>query len=335
MGQSGMPLLSPHRISKRARWIAVLVSGGALAVLYRRLDGNAIQQAFRQFQGLWFAGAFLAFLISLSLSAFRWHLMLRLTGSARTFRTTWRFALIGHCFSSLFFGAAVSDVAKASLYSRWLSFPAPRILAASALDRATGVLSTGIYAAVTVSCALYTFHGVQWERLEWTSAGRVIGILLTVAAIGAFTLWMLRDRWSGSLQHFLLEAKKAFRELRAQPRISVTAVACGLAIQIMVSAILGFSLRAVCPTPLPWIQILWTFPLIGLVAALPVTISGAGAREGAAMLLWTSFGISQPIAFSASLLTFLVNLTWALLGLFVTWLSFRHYEKRVTNAPQK
>ena len=93
----------------------------------------------------------------------------------------------------------------------------------------------------------------------------------------------------------------------------------GLLIQMMVSVILGCCLQAVAATPVPWVKLLWTFPVIGLMASVPITISGAGAREGAAILLWTGFGITSATAFSASLLTLSVNLLWAGAGALLLW----------------
>jgi uncharacterized membrane protein YbhN (UPF0104 family) len=301
------------------RALALVVSGVALVLIARRLDRIDLLQQLKQMRPLWFLGALGAFLISVSLSSWRWHQMLKVTGTAINLRTSWRLTLIGHCFSALFFGAAVSDLAKATLYSRWFGFPVPRLLAASVLDRSTGALSTMLYALATLGYGVWAAPRIHWQGVEWVPVGKIalgLGIVLVIIAILAL---VFRSRWLPALRRFWLEMSKAARALRSRSGVALAAVLVGFLIQVMVSVILGCCLRAVAIAPIPWVELLWTFPVIGLMASVPITISGAGAREGAAILLWTTFGITSATAFSASLLTLSVNLLWAAAGAVLLW----------------
>lgn len=306
------------------------MSAAVLWWVGRRVDWAALSVALEHVQWPWLAAAFAALALSLIAGAWRWHQMLRLSNMAVSFAVSLRLTLIGHAFSALLFGAAVSDVAKATLYSRWFGHPVPSLLAASALDRSAAVISTTLYGLATVLCAVAyppDLGGVQ-------IALPPLGTWLRIAAVGipclAAAVWMSRRRWSPYLAVFMVELGKAASTLRRRPKLTTLAIASGLWVQLMISLVLAFSLRALFPGQLPWLQMLWTFPAIGVVASLPVTLSGAGAREGAACLLWAGFGISNTLAFGAGLLTLSVNLFWALTGLVMMALEF---QKRRQPAP--
>jgi len=56
-------------------------------------------------------------------------------------------------------------------------------------------------------------------------------------------------------------------------------------------------------------------PLIMLVNIVPVTIAGLGVREGAAVVLLSSFGVAGPVAISSAFMLFLLNTAFpALIG---------------------
>mgnify|MGYP000879447940 CR=1 FL=1 len=301
------------------RSLALVVSTAALLLIARRLDRIDLVEQLRHMRPLWFLGALAAFLISVSLSSWRWHQMLKVTGTAIDLATSWRLTLIGHCFSALFFGAAISDLAKATLYSRWFGFPVPRLLAASVLDRSTGALSTIMYALATLSYGIWAAPRIHWKGVEWIPFSKIAWIAAVVVLVLLVVAFSFRAVWLPMVRRFAREVQQAAVELRARARVAVAAVLVGFLIQVMVSVILGCCLRAVAVAPIPWVELLWTFPVIGLMASVPITISGAGAREGAAILLWTTFGITSATAFSASLLTLSVNLLWAAAGAILLW----------------
>jgi hypothetical protein len=85
------------------------------------------------------------------------------------------------------------------------------------------------------------------------------------------------------------------------------------------SAVIALNLRAVSHTDVPWSQLMWTFPLITIFSALPITFAGIGLREGAAMFLFGLYHIPNEDAVGASLLTLLSSLTWAAIGGFLFW----------------
>lgn len=304
--------------SVRARWLAVLISACALLLLARRIDTHLILTTLRSTSPLPFLSALVLCGVSLSLAAWRWHSMLQISGIHPRYSDSWRFSIVGHAFSSLLLGAALSDIAKGSLYSRRFGFPASQILAASALDRLAGTLSTLIYGGLALILAWMSVRPLATElQVRWKVWGLIgiLGLLLvTILALGAVRRFW-RQHWDRFFQRFTA----ATRELLAQPWVAAKALALGLLMQICVSGILAACLMSVHRPSVDWLDLAWTFPAIGVAASLPVTLSGAGAREGAAVLLWRPFGIAAETAFSAALLVLGVNILWACIGLFLIW----------------
>ncbi|MBM3846928.1 MAG: flippase-like domain-containing protein [Verrucomicrobia bacterium] len=315
------PELGRHRrraFAARARWLAFLISGCALFLLARRTDSHLILSTLRSTTVLpWLTAAMLCG-VSLSLAAWRWNSMLRISGVHPRYLDSWRFSIVGHAFSSLLLGAALSDIAKGSLYSRRFGFPASQILAASALDRLAGTLSTIIYGGLALMLAWMSVRPLASElQVSWKvwSLLAILGlVLVTIAALGA-----IRRFWRQHWDRFFLRFAAATRELLARPWVAVKALAIGLLMQVCVSGILAACLMSVHRPSVDWFEMAWTFPAIGVAASLPVTLSGAGAREGAAVLLWRPFGIAPETAFSAALLVFGVNILWAGIGLVLMW----------------
>ena len=75
---------------------------------------------------------------------------------------------------------------------------------------------------------------------------------------------------------------------------------------------------------------LWTFPFIALLGTLPVTVAGLGAREGAALLFLSVYGVSNAAAVAASLLTLAASLFWALVGGLLLFWEDRQRAQRIT-----
>jgi rSAM/selenodomain-associated transferase 2 len=102
---------------------------------------------------------------------------------------------------------------------------------------------------------------------------------------------------------------------------------------VALSGALALNLRAASHTPLPWEQLLWTFPVVVTIGALPLTFAGLGAREGAALALFGLYGVSRENAVGASLLTVATSLSWAVVGGLLYWRE-RRSQHRVRTTPK-
>jgi rSAM/selenodomain-associated transferase 2 len=300
----------------------------ALVIVFRRIDLRALGAAFGAMRPVWFGAAIITYGLLFIPAAWRWHLALRQTKSSVHFGATARLTVIGHFLYTILFGAAGGDVAKSAIYARWYRLPLPQVLAAAPLDRfmgSAGLIVFGILAGIlaAVNGGFTRLHDLtpNWNR-AWIAGAAVVVILvlLVVARSKRETAWV---RFS-----------KAFvaggKQLLASPKVLCSGVLCGFLVQVGLNSAFAFNLQAVTHTDLNWLGLAWTFPVICILSALPITIGGLGIREGAALALLTMYGVPKADAVAASLLTLATGMVWTAIGGVLLWREEnRHEPKRV------
>lgn len=252
---------------------------------------------------------------SLALLALRWHWMLQLRNVADRYRDSLRTTLIGYGLTMVLPGAVVGDVAKSYRHSRRHGRPLSELLLASGLDRFIGVAGVAGYALLILGVAVPRSGGsLRWAPDAWSLA--IPWKAATLALPVAVVLWVVsrRPQVRSAIRSGRRLVHDGWQSLRDRPRLLAVGVLLSVLGNVLVAATLAFGLSSVAPEPLPWSRLLWTLPVIGLAAAFPLTVAGAGAREGAAVALWAACGIPAPVAVAACLVTLAVNGTWAALG---------------------
>ena len=301
-------------------WIrlgSMLVAVGALFYVFRHVEPYELARVLRNCHFGWLMAAIATYGVAFLPAAWRWHLMLRLTGSVVHFTATFILSLIGHFFYTVFFGVAGGDLVKSALYADWFRFSLPEILAAAPLDRLLGF--GGLILFIVLSFTVATFNGA-FVHLEPSPNHFPAMWLVAVVALAIFG-WMGFKRWgqvlgvSKWLQAFLRSA----RQLLASWSIVWQGLLCGFLVQFALAGSLALGLQAVSHSPLPWGRLAWIFPVITIVSAVPFTVAGLGFREGAALTLLGLYGISSADAVAASLLSLVVRLFWALVGGLLFW----------------
>ena len=302
-------------------WIrlgCLAVSTVALFVVFRGVDVRALAATFRNLHFGWFFAAIVLYGLSFLPGAWRWHLMLRLTGSAVHPAATARVALIGHFFCTILFGAAGGDVARSALCARWYRLPVAGVLAAAALDRLLGFGGLALFAALAFALAAVNGAFNHGETIAWSWPASWVFAALGLAVVSSGLLF-----WRSGNDSFWARWVRTFlhggRHLISSPRIATQGLLCGFLVQAALSGVLALNLEAVARSPLPWGKLIWTLPVIAGVSALPITVSGLGVREGASLALLGLYGIPAADAVAAALLTFLVSLFWASLGGVLFW----------------
>lgn len=312
MSDSALP-----RISWGPRLLALSVSLLLLGWLARHVDRVALRQAFSHLHPGWFFVAFLAMGAATFLAAMRWHRFLRLTRSVTHSAATLRSVIIGQAFNYLLFGGAGGDLVKGGFYSRWYRHPLPDVLASCVYDRSIGLLGSALMGVLVLVLALTgqaadVITKLRPPEIEYR------WIVLVLAIAGALFWWLKRrSRGDGFVGQTATSMREAFRRLRERPRLLVEGMALSFLVQLLFASLLAINLQAVSPTPLPWGRILWVFPVISFLASVPMSISGAGVREGVGMVLLRPYGITSAQVLAAGVLTFIVYLLWILIGLFL------------------
>jgi hypothetical protein len=211
--------------------------------------------------------------------------------------------------------------------------PLPEVLATTPLDRLLGFAGLLTFTAAAVLLAAtadrvaggapISFHWPGWPA--WA----------IIIAVGLVLSLMSRARLESVAGRFWCSLVSGAKLLLGSPRIALAGVGCGVLVQMALSGVLALNLQAVSQTPVPWTRLIWTFPVITIVSALPITVAGLGVREGAALLLLGHYGISSTDAVAASLLTATVSVAWAIGGAVVLLHGEGHYQAKtnVGNQP--
>jgi rSAM/selenodomain-associated transferase 2 len=301
-------------------WIrlgSVTVAAGALFYVFRRVEPSELRHTLRNCHFDWLLVAIAVYGTAFLPAAWRWHLMLRLTGGVVHFTATFILSLIGHFFYTVFFGVAGGDLAKSALYANWFRFSLPEILAAAPLDRLLGF--GGLVLFIILSFGVAIFNGA-FVHLELGSSHFPAAWL--IAAVTLVLIGFLGFRRSGQssgasrwLQAFAMGGRQV---LKSWPIFS-QGLLCGFLVQVALAGSLALGLQAISHSPLPWGRLAWTFPVITIISAVPFTVAGLGFREGAALTLLGLYGISSADAVAASLLTLIVRLFWAFVGGLLFW----------------
>jgi uncharacterized membrane protein YbhN (UPF0104 family) len=306
--------------NKSALWIrlgSVLVAGAALFYVFRHVNLAQLGEALHHSHPGWLLATIAFYGAAFPTAAWRWHLMLRLSGSAVHFRATMIMTLIGHFFYTLFFGVAGGDVAKSALYARWYRLSLPDILAAAPLDRLLGL--GGLILFLLAAFGLAAWKGA-FVHLQTSSIHLPIVWILALLVI-LLVAGIALKRWvnSSGMTRWLQALAQGGRQIIASPSIAWQGLLCGFLVQVTLAGSLALGLQAVSHSPVPWGQLLWTFPVISIISAVPFTVAGLGFREGAALALLGLYGISAADAVAASLLTLVARLFWAAWGGLLLW----------------
>lgn len=303
-------------------WTRVLAVAGTMALLwvvFRKVDIASFSDAMRRTQVGWCAAALAAYGVALAIQGYRWHLALRAVRCAVHLLASWRLAMVGHFFFTVFFGMAGGDAAKSALYAKWFRFPLPDVIAAAPLDRGLSLAGAIVLAAITWALAAMSGGLDELRELPVQGPGFWVLLGLSVVAVAAVLVIFWRPRGEGVLARTL----RAFREGGGRLVLAPSLAAKGLAVatsgHLGLSAVFALNLLAVSGPELPWAQLAWTIPAITTISCLPFTVAGAGLREVAAVSLLSIYGVPAADSVAASMWTMIHKLAWAGVGAGVLW----------------
>ncbi|GDY19627.1 hypothetical protein LBMAG56_09720 [Verrucomicrobiota bacterium] len=295
------------------RLLAVVITVAALGIIFWKIDVAELAAVFRRMEIGWFLAAEGIFGLMLLAGSWRWHLMLRLTNAAVHPGATARLYAIGHALSFFLLTPAVGDLAKAGLYSRWFRQPLPNVVASAPLARFLGLGGMCIF--ILVAFALAAAKGALGTATAF--GARLPLPLLLVGIAGGLIGLVLIFRWRPRSEHILARTFNSFavaaRQLLLTPRLAAYGLLLGFVVQAISCTLMALCLRAVVSVDCPWFELLWTFPVIAAMVAVP-SFGGLGVREAAALGILALYHIPAADAVAGSLLTLATNVTWVVIG---------------------
>jgi hypothetical protein len=272
------------------------------ALLYIVFSRTGVRQVFSLLKGIHFFAFFSAvilYIIAQLFSTARWKLFLPETLGIRKLFSLY---LIGSFFSTVLPGLIGGDAVKA-FYLYRATGKSSLALASIFMDRYIGLVMLIVICSIGFPFGYSYFHN---SPVSWAFPFIVLAFIIISFLIFGFRFGKRIKIVSELYDYFhsyrnqkgiILKASLISGFVHFSGFLSVYILAIGLGIYI------------------PFLACLIFVPLIVMFAAVPISISGIGIREGAFVLFFGLIGIRQDFATALSLSWFLANSTGSLLGL--------------------
>ncbi len=267
----------------------------------------------------WMAAALALTFAALFAGVVRWHVLLRRMGLPTAFARTFQGFFIGQFFNAFLFGACGGDLARAVFAAH--DHPEKRAEAVTSvfLDRAIGLVVTFLFGCAWLVPRLRFFAGHAEARTALVLMG--VFLLATLAFLILFFAWarfecipgMRRLARHGRIGPLLRRACDAVFFFRKNARHLLGPALLSLANLLLLASATAALARAL-EMPLAFADLLVVFPIITVLAAVPLTPGSLGVRETLYVQLLHPFGILPGPALMLSLLGYLAATVWSLFG---------------------
>jgi uncharacterized membrane protein YbhN (UPF0104 family) len=273
--------------------LKILLTGGALYLVFQKIDTNNLLQLSKTLSWGWLIPAIALFVGSKVATAIRLNAYFANIHISLSFWENWRLYLIGMFYNLFLPGGIGGDGYKVYLLNNQFKTPVKELLKASLLDRLGGLIAIlGLLFGILLLIDLPLPFGEPWVR----------DVVLSIGMIGVLPgFWLLQKfLFSNFLPSFW---QGIFWSLVGQ-LAQMAAVVCLLLALGVQDKFLAY--QAV-------------FLLSSIVAVLPLTIGGVGARELVVVYAHSYAGIQETEAVAFSLLFFLISAAVSLSGAWIKW----------------
>ena len=273
--------------------LKILLTGGALYLVFQKIDTAQLLQLSKTLSWGWLIPAIALFVGSKVATAIRLNAYFANIHISLSFWENWRLYLIGMFYNLFLPGGIGGDGYKVYLLNNQFKTPVKELLKASLLDRLGGLIAIlGLLFGILLLIDLPLPLGEPWVR----------DVVFSIGMIGVLPgFWLLQKfLFSNFLPSFW---QGIFWSLVGQ-LAQMAAVVCLLQALGVQDKFLAY--QAV-------------FLLSSIVAVLPLTIGGVGARELVVVYVHSYAGIQETEAVAFSLLFFLISAAVSLSGAWVKW----------------
>ena len=284
--------------------IKVGVSAGILSYLLFSVSPATIWESFLKADHFYISFALALYLAGQALSAYKWGVIAGMLGFRRSYKDFLAYYFIGMYFNLFMLGSIGGDIGRVYLLA---GQEQSRMRAAYSIfaERFTG----GMALSVIASLALLSPAG----RSLPAPLHLIIPLGTVLLWLGAFLLpHLLRLLpWAGRIiEKFNLKDYDVFwREVRKTAwALALSFIFHGM--NILVVALVGLALGL----PVPLVAYFFIVPIVDVVSAIPVSVSGLGIREGSYVFFLHMFGVGTAEGLTFSLLLLAIIMVSSLIG---------------------
>jgi len=273
--------------------LKILLTGGALYLVFQKIDTDNLLQLSKTLSWGWLIPAIALFVGSKVATAIRLNAYFANIHISLSFWENWRLYLIGMFYNLFLPGGIGGDGYKVYLLNNQFKTPVKELLKASLLDRLGGLIAIlALLFGILLLIDLPLPFGEPWVSDAVFNIG-MIGVVPGFWLLQKFLFSnFLPSFWQGIIWSLVGQLAQ------------MAAVVCLLLALGVQDNYLAY--QAV-------------FLLSSIVAVLPLTIGGVGARELVVVYAHTYAGIQETEAVAFSLLFFLISAAVSLTGAWVKW----------------
>ncbi len=271
--------------------LKLILTGLALYLVFRKIDAAQLFEILKTIQWIWLVPAVILFVLSKVATAVRLNQYFKNISLQLSEWKNWKLYLIGMFYNLFLPGGIGGDGYKVYLLNKHFKLPVKKLLQAALLDRLGGLVAIvfllfGLFLIVEVE--LDFFESELWNGLM------VVGLILTIPGFWLVQKLFFKDFlpsfWSANAWSFAGQLAQL---------ICAWFILMALGIH---NNILAYQL---------------VFLLSSIVAVLPLTIGGVGARELVFVYAHQYAGIEETAAVAFSLIFFLISAAVSLMGALV------------------
>jgi uncharacterized protein (TIRG00374 family) len=307
--------------------LRIVVSAALLALVASKASNvdQAIPDQHHGLTILLLGAAVLTAFVGVVLSAWRWQRVLLLFDVRVRIPALFSHYVVGLLVGNVLpstIGGDVVRVARASntVGSSEVSF------GSVVLERLTGFVALPllVFAGFLIQPSLIE-HAHAWIALVIAVVTLVLLALILLLAGHPRLAGRFAER--GSWVRFIGAVHRGVERMRREPRLVWPVLATALIFQISQIAMFGLIFRAL-DLDVPVAAVIAFCPAVLMLQVLPISFSGLGVREGALVLFFHSFGVSNAQAVAAGLLWWGCMVAVSMLGAPAFALGNRHLSPR-------
>lgn len=274
--------------------------------------GEALQQA--NWGWLWVGvGVFFACTI---LATIRWKVLLNVQGINMGWVRTWQLFMIGMFFNLFMLGSTGGDVVKMFLTMREARNNKAAALLSVFMDRVIGMM-----ALIIISLGFLYFRydllshspasSALLTTLLWLLAAAVV--VIVVMFVGSALGWVhYLPKWT-PLRGRIVEVSAACHMYAKGWRQTIWAFLVSFPLFAMFFITFYCAARAFTDK-LGLVDVFSVLPIVAVITAIPISVSGIGLRESLFVSLLAPFGVGAAVATLISVTGFLINTVGSLAG---------------------
>jgi len=259
-------------------------------------------------------GCLFAYILLFLLLAYRWQVLLNVLSLNIPLRQLYGTYLIGVFFNNFLPTTIGGDMVRGlDLYRH--TKKGKEVVVTVLIERVLGFTSLLFIAAVALIVRYPSFHDPWVTGVVLGSTVLYVAILVLVLTPALYVLAsrVLRAFKYHQIGPRLLEFPHTIARYTASPLTLLQTVLLSLIIQTF-TILIYFALTRALHLTIPLADLFLFFPIISMIAMIPISLGGLGLREGVSLYLFQKVGVDLAHAMGLSLAWYLILIGTGVLG---------------------